>query len=145
MWLRILVGIVAAGVLPVMAQTALGTITGTVTDPAGSPTANVSITAKAAATGLTYKATTNASGVYVIPNVPIGEFMVVADSSPGSLRPLGRAHLSGRRGSAANRYFRTSLARLRYTTPPASIGLKGCAGAACSGGGSVFSSARRNQ
>ncbi|MFN7542749.1 MAG: TonB-dependent receptor domain-containing protein [Acidobacteriota bacterium] len=81
MWLRILVGIVAAGVLPVVAQTALGTITGTVTDPAGAPTANVSITAKAAATGLTYKATTNESGVYVIPNVPIGEFMVVAEAA----------------------------------------------------------------
>ncbi len=64
-----------------MAQTALGTITGTVTDPAGAPTANVSITAKAAATALTYKATTNESGVYVIPNVPIGEFAVVAEAA----------------------------------------------------------------
>lgn len=63
------------------AQTALGTITGTVTDPAGAPTPNVTITARAATTSLLYKGVTNSSGVYVIPNVPIGEFQVTAEAA----------------------------------------------------------------
>lgn len=63
------------------AQTSLGTITGTVTDPTGSPRPSVEVTARAAATGLTYKGQTNESGVYVIPNVPIGEFTVTATAT----------------------------------------------------------------
>jgi hypothetical protein len=64
------------------AQTALGTITGTVLDPTGAPVTNVDVTARALSTGLTYKGQTNDSGVYVIPNVPIGSFTVTAQA-PG--------------------------------------------------------------
>ena len=64
-----------------MAQTALGTITGTVSDPAGAPVPNVAITARASATSLQYKGSTNEAGVYVIPNVPIGEFSVSAEAT----------------------------------------------------------------
>jgi hypothetical protein len=67
--------------LAALGQSSLGTITGTVTDPAGAPTPNVTITARAAATSLTYKGITNESGVYVIPNVPIGEFSVTAEAN----------------------------------------------------------------
>lgn len=66
--------------LPCRAQTALGTITGTVADPGGAPVPNVDIAATAVATGLSYKGTTNESGVYVIPNVPIGAFTVSASA-----------------------------------------------------------------
>ncbi|MDZ4800652.1 MAG: TonB-dependent receptor [Bryobacteraceae bacterium] len=59
-------------------QSSLGTITGTITDPAGSPVPNVDVTARAAATGLTFKGQSNDSGVYVITSVPIGEFSLTA-------------------------------------------------------------------
>jgi hypothetical protein len=68
-------------VLPIAAQTALGTITGTVTDPAGAPVPNVEVTATAVATSLGYRATTSESGTYVIPNLPIGQFSVRATAT----------------------------------------------------------------
>lgn len=63
------------------AQTALGTITGTVTDSTAAAVPNVEITARALATGLTYKAVSNDSGVYVISNVPIGAFTVTGSAA----------------------------------------------------------------
>lgn len=56
------------------AQTALGTITGTITDPTGSPVPGVEVIATATATGLTYRGRTNETGVYVTP-------MCLSDSS----------------------------------------------------------------
>ncbi|MGH9631319.1 MAG: carboxypeptidase-like regulatory domain-containing protein, partial [Bryobacteraceae bacterium] len=70
------------GAVPAAAQTALGTITGTITDPSGAPVPNVDVVAKATATGLTYRGGTTDSGVYVIPNLPIGQFEITA-SAPG--------------------------------------------------------------
>lgn len=64
-----------------LAQTALGTITGTVSDPAGAPVSNVQVVAQALSTGLTYEARSNDSGVYVIPNVPVGQFFVSASAT----------------------------------------------------------------
>jgi hypothetical protein len=66
---------------PLSAQTALGTITGIVTDPAGAPVPNVEVTATAVATSLTYRASSNDSGTYVIPNVPIGQFSLRASAT----------------------------------------------------------------
>ena len=66
---------------PCFGQTALGTITGTITDPTGAPIPNVEVTATALATTLTYKAVSNDSGVYVISNVPIGAFTVTASAT----------------------------------------------------------------
>jgi len=67
--------------LPLAAQTSLGTITGTVTDASGAPVPNVELVARATSTGLTYKGSTNDSGVYVIPNLPIGDFNVTAQGA----------------------------------------------------------------
>jgi hypothetical protein len=60
------------------AQTALGTLTGTVTDPQKAPAPNVEIAARNTGTSLLYKATTNESGTYVIQNVPAGNYEVTA-------------------------------------------------------------------
>lgn len=60
------------------AQTALGTLTGTVTDPQQAPVPKVEVVAKNLGTALLYKATTNESGTYVIPNVPAGAYEVTA-------------------------------------------------------------------
>lgn len=67
--------------LSALAQTSLGTLTGTVTDPAGAPVPKVEITARSQSTGLTFKGTTNESGVYVIPNLPIGEVNLTAQGA----------------------------------------------------------------
>ncbi|HYO83127.1 MAG TPA: TonB-dependent receptor, partial [Bryobacteraceae bacterium] len=66
---------------PVLAQTSLGTITGTVTDPGGAPVSNVEVTARATATSLTYRGQTNESGIYVIPNLPIGAVTLTAQAA----------------------------------------------------------------
>jgi hypothetical protein len=53
-------------------QTALGTITGTVTDQQGASIPAVEIVVTSTATNLTYRGATNDAGVYVVPNVPSG-------------------------------------------------------------------------
>lgn len=60
------------------AQSALGTLTGTVTDPQQAPVANVEVSARNTATSILYKATTNETGTYVIPNIPAGPYEVTA-------------------------------------------------------------------
>jgi hypothetical protein len=67
--------------LPLLAQTSLGTITGTVTDPAGAPVPGVEVVARSLSTSLSFKGTTNDSGVYVIPNLPIGEVNLSAQGT----------------------------------------------------------------
>jgi hypothetical protein len=75
-WLLLLT---AVGNLP--AQSALGTITGTITDPTGSPVPDVEVIVKATATGLTFRGRTNDTGVYVIPNLPIGQVEITASAT----------------------------------------------------------------
>ncbi|MBI3207750.1 MAG: TonB-dependent receptor [Candidatus Solibacter usitatus] len=67
-----------AFVLTAVAQTSLGTITGTVTDPQQSAAAGIEVTARNLDTSLTFKATSNETGVYVIPNLPVGSYDVTA-------------------------------------------------------------------
>ena len=81
MWLRLAFCLLGAGSAS-WAQSALGAITGTVTDPSGAPVPGAEVVARALATGLTYKGLTNEAGIYVISNVPVGDFSVTA-SAPG--------------------------------------------------------------
>jgi hypothetical protein len=60
------------------AQSDRGTITGTVTDPAGAVVANASIQARNAATGLLYESATTSTGNYTIPELPVGTYDVTA-------------------------------------------------------------------
>src|SRR5690348_12306890 len=55
-------------------QTALGTITGTVTDPSGASIANAEITANNTANGQIYRAVSTDTGNYTIPQVPVGNY-----------------------------------------------------------------------
>jgi hypothetical protein len=65
----------------VHAQTALGTITGTVVDQQGAAMPNVEVVATNTGTNLPFRAATNESGVYVIPSVPVGPYEVAASLS----------------------------------------------------------------
>ena len=68
------------------AQTATGQITGTVTDTSGAIMPKVKVTVTNQETGLTRESTTNDLGAYTVPLLPVGEYMVTADSSWLSIR-----------------------------------------------------------
>lgn len=59
---------------PAIAQTDRATLTGTVTDAQGETIRGAAVIATSQASGLTYKATTNHAGVYVISSLPIGTY-----------------------------------------------------------------------
>lgn len=58
----------------VQAQT--GTISGTITDASGAGVGDAAVNARSLATGATHAATTDSSGTYSIPNVPVGQYDV---------------------------------------------------------------------
>src|ERR1700744_5095247 len=59
---------------PAVAQTDRATLTGTVTDGQGATVRGAAVTAMSVASGLTYTAVTNSSGVYVISSLPVGDY-----------------------------------------------------------------------
>src|SRR5579883_3079709 len=64
------------------AQSDRGTITGTVSDPAGAVVANAPIEAKNQATGLTYPSATSGTGNYTLSELPVGSYEITV-SAPG--------------------------------------------------------------
>src|SRR5579871_2630766 len=73
------------------AQTDRGTITGTVTDPAGAVIAGASVEARNDATGAVYQAASSATGNYTVAQLPVGTYNLTV-SAPG-FRQLVRAGL----------------------------------------------------
>jgi hypothetical protein len=65
-----------------LAQSDRGTITGTVTDPAGAVVASAPIQARNVDTGVAYQSETSATGNYTIPQLPVGSYEVSV-SVPG--------------------------------------------------------------
>src|SRR2546427_12962717 len=62
------------------AQSDYGTITGSVSDTAGSPLAGASIQAKNVETGVAYKASSDRSGNYTLSQLPPGRYELTATS-----------------------------------------------------------------
>ena len=62
----------------VFAQSDRGTITGTVTDPAGAVVANAAVEARNTATGVAYQAASTSTGNYTIAQLPVGTYDVSA-------------------------------------------------------------------
>jgi len=62
--------------LPAWAQRTTSTIRGTVTDATGAVVAGAQVTATNTATGVVRKGTTNASGIYVFPDLQVGSYKV---------------------------------------------------------------------
>jgi Carboxypeptidase regulatory-like domain/TonB dependent receptor len=62
--------------LAAFAQTNLGTITGTITDPAGAVVPNAPVEAQNAATGAVYPAASSATGNYTISQLPLGTYQL---------------------------------------------------------------------
>lgn len=64
-----------------LAQTDRGTITGTISDPAGAVIAGANIQAKNVATGLTYPAASSATGNYTVAQLPAGTYDVTVSAA----------------------------------------------------------------
>src|SRR5215472_15995011 len=60
----------------IFAQSDRGTVTGTVTDPAGAVVATAPIVARNIETGVVYQAATSATGNYTIAELPVGTYEV---------------------------------------------------------------------
>src|SRR5215475_4039040 len=60
------------------AQESRATLTGTVTDPQGSPIPGATVVAKNVATNIETKTSTNETGLYVLPLLNIGSYTVTA-------------------------------------------------------------------
>ncbi len=64
-----------------LAQNDRGTITGTVSDPAGAVVPNASVVATSTDTGATFKTVTTGTGNYTIPSLPAGQYSVSVEAA----------------------------------------------------------------
>ena len=78
--LLVLVGLLFI-LFPFRAAAQEGTIIGTVTDPSGAAVPNVAISLTNTDTGQAWHATTNPTGDYVAPDLPIGHYIVRAEAT----------------------------------------------------------------
>ena len=83
---------VAAG--SALAQSSTGSISGTVLDTAGAPLPGAAVTAKNTKTGAVRSTTSNASGAFVLPLLPVGIYDVSAALQGFSPSNTGRAEVS---------------------------------------------------
>lgn len=74
--------LLAIAVAPAAAQITTGTILGTVKDPSGAVVPQARIVVRNLETGLTRTITTNASGAYILPELPLGHYTLRAEA-PG--------------------------------------------------------------
>src|SRR2546421_9733905 len=62
--------------LAAFGQAGMGTITGTVTDPAGAVVASAAVDARNTETGVSYPAATTSAGNYTISQLPVGTYEI---------------------------------------------------------------------
>lgn len=75
-WSLKLIAILVVAASLAFGQVGNGTITGTVTDPAGAVVAGAMVEAKNAETGVVYRATSTTTGNYTIGDLPVGTYTV---------------------------------------------------------------------
>ncbi|HWQ34889.1 MAG TPA: TonB-dependent receptor [Blastocatellia bacterium] len=69
----------AGFVVQASAQVNTASLTGLVADPAGAASAGANVTAKNQATGVSYTATTDSSGYYTFPSLPVGAYTLTVE------------------------------------------------------------------
>ena len=80
--MRSIVSVVLLSAVALFAQSDRGTITGTISDPAGAVVANAAIEAKNTGTGIVTTVASSATGNYTIPSLPSGTYEIKV-SVPG--------------------------------------------------------------
>ena len=95
-WKLIASAFLLAIMLPVQcafADNIYASIRGTVTDPSGAAMANATVTATNTGTGISTKLTTNATGAFAFPQLPIGDYRVTVKSPSFKTFEAGGIHL----------------------------------------------------
>src|SRR5438105_828026 len=98
-------------VVSAAAQVQNGQFTGTITDPSGAAIANAKVTAVNPATNLSVAATTNATGLYTLKELPAGSYKITAEA-PG-FRTSTNADVTLNAGTTARVDFRMQLGQTR--------------------------------
>src|SRR5438309_2215800 len=98
-------------VVSAAAQVQNGQFTGTITDPSGAAIANAKVTATNPATNLTVAATTNATGLCTLKELPAGNYKITAEA-PG-FRTSTNADVTLNAGTTARVDFRMQLGQTR--------------------------------
>jgi hypothetical protein len=86
-------GLCLVNALPLRAQVAGGTLSGTITDAQGAAVPNAKVTATNSATNVSIDTTTNASGAYTLSNLIPGEYDVSA-TAPGFSKVVSKVTLT---------------------------------------------------
>src|SRR6202012_1311504 len=97
-----LVTVIALSAPLVVAQQTLGGITGTVSDSSGGVVAGVTIKLVEEHTGLSREAKTNASGEYLFPNLPIGDYVLTYTGQGFETQKLPHIGVQGQRTATLN-------------------------------------------
>ncbi|MFN7624746.1 MAG: carboxypeptidase-like regulatory domain-containing protein, partial [Acidobacteriota bacterium] len=106
-------------------QTYTATVTGTVTDPQGSTIAGAKVVAINQGTKLEYAVQTNAAGVYTIPFLPIGSYVLSAEATGFKklvssdfkleVNQIGRINLTMQVGAVSEQVTVTDVAPILQT------------------------------
>jgi hypothetical protein len=79
-WTRLfLVAALVAAAVPALAQRSTATLRGTVADSTGGVVPGATVTAKNAVTGFTRSVTTNANGIYLLQELPVGTYTLTVE------------------------------------------------------------------
>ncbi len=90
-----------------------GTIRGTITDPTGAPVAAVAITVQNERTGEERTTTTDSSGIYLVPSLPVGTYRVSV-KAPG-MAPMAAGNVEVSVGSTVKQDFSLKVATTTET------------------------------
>jgi len=74
-------GLLVVGSTVMWGQSTGGAIQGTVVDPSGAVLSGATVTARNMGTGVTSTATTTSAGVYALPNLPPGSYVVTVEAT----------------------------------------------------------------
>lgn len=83
---RLLLLFLYAVVVPLSAQSPLGSVTGIVNDPSNAPIPGATVTILSLDTGIRHETNTNSAGGYTFPNLPPGRYRISAQAN--GFRPL---------------------------------------------------------
>jgi hypothetical protein len=67
--------------VPLSAQLDRGTVTGVITDPSGAVIPGVQISIRNTATSAAYRSSSNETGQYTVPNLPVGDYQMVFEAT----------------------------------------------------------------